>query len=193
VKEIVIRELGLKKFIRRWMSHLLSGAQKKLWTVAFRKFLSMLGMSAEHDCEGIATGDNSWFQYSFYSDSMFAGSRENVMPRIRRDVSAPKTMITIFFTSRRLLVLEARPKGTNFNQDCLIQCIFPRLESEKGRISRNTGFPAFSVHVNSSISYTGRKVSDKFAQGSIERAPHPLVLQTSVHTTFDCLVFSRKT
>jgi hypothetical protein len=45
-----------------------------------KKFLSMLGMYAEHDFEGIATGDESWFQYSSYSDSMFADSRESVVP-----------------------------------------------------------------------------------------------------------------
>jgi hypothetical protein len=32
----------------------------------------MLEIYAEHYFEGIATGDESWFQYSSYSDSMFA-------------------------------------------------------------------------------------------------------------------------
>jgi hypothetical protein len=74
-------------------------------------------MYAEHNFEGIATGDESWFQYSSYSDSMFPGSRESVVPRIRRDISGQNTILTIFFTSRRLLVLKARPKDIKFNQD----------------------------------------------------------------------------
>jgi hypothetical protein len=56
-------------------------------------------MYTEHNLEGIATGDEFWFQYSSYSDSMFAGSREGVAPRIRWDISRQKTMLTIFFTS----------------------------------------------------------------------------------------------
>jgi hypothetical protein len=50
----------------------------------------MLGMYAEHNCEGIATSDVSWSQYSSDSDSMFADSRESVVPRIRRDISGKK-------------------------------------------------------------------------------------------------------
>jgi hypothetical protein len=44
-------------------------------------------MYAEHNVEGIATGDESWFQYSSSSDSMFADSRESVVSRIRPDIS----------------------------------------------------------------------------------------------------------
>jgi hypothetical protein len=121
------RIVGLKKFSRSWMPDLLSDDQKKLGIVASQKLLSMLGMHAEHDFEGIAAGDKYRFQYSSYSDSMFPDSRENVLPRIRQDISAPETLSTIRFTSRRLLVLEARPKDTKFNQDYFIRDIFPRL------------------------------------------------------------------
>jgi hypothetical protein len=130
-------------------------------------------MYAEHNFEGIATDDESWFQYSSYSDSMFAGSRESVVPRIRRDISRQKTMLTIFFTSTRLLVLETLPKGTKFNQDYFIDAIFPRLYNEKRRISRKEGFPAFSVHMDNSMCHNGNKISEKLAKRSIEPAPHP--------------------
>jgi DNA-binding MarR family transcriptional regulator len=65
---------------------LLSDDQKKLRVDASRKLLFLLGMYAELDFQGIATGDEFWFQYSSYSDSMCAGSRESVVPRIRRDI-----------------------------------------------------------------------------------------------------------
>jgi hypothetical protein len=103
---------------------------------------------------------------------MFADSRESVVPRIRQDISVPKTMITIFFTSRRLLVLETLPKGPKFNQDYFNQCIFPRFYREKTRISRKMGFPAFSVHLENSMCHHGRTVSGAFAQRSLERASH---------------------
>jgi hypothetical protein len=94
------------------------------------------GMYAEHYCEGIATGDESRFPYSSYSDSMLADSRSSAVPRIRQDISGHKTMITILFTSTPLLVLEALPKCTKFNQDYFIHAIFPGLYNEKTRISR---------------------------------------------------------
>jgi hypothetical protein len=105
---------------------------------------------------------------------MFAGSRESLVPRIRRETSGQKTLLTIFFPSRRLRVLEVLPKGTKFNQDYFIGAIFPGLYNEKRRISRKDGFPAFSVHMDNSMCHHGNKISEKLAKGSIERAPHPL-------------------
>jgi hypothetical protein len=87
VKEILRRELGRKRFSRRSFPHLLSDDQKKFRVDASRKLLSLLGMYAEHNFEGITTGDEFCFQSSSYSDSMFAGSRESVVPRIREDIS----------------------------------------------------------------------------------------------------------
>jgi hypothetical protein len=47
-------------------------------------------MDAEQDFNGIATGDEFWFQCSSYSDSMFAGSRGSVVPSIWQDISGQK-------------------------------------------------------------------------------------------------------
>jgi hypothetical protein len=53
---------------------MLSNDQKKVRTDISHKLLSMLEMHAEHYFEGIATGDESWFHCSSYSDSIFAES-----------------------------------------------------------------------------------------------------------------------
>jgi hypothetical protein len=87
MKEILRRELGPKKFSRRSVPHLVSDQQKKLRVDASRKLLSVLGMYAEHNFEGITIRDKYWFQYSSYSDSIFADSRESFVPRVRRDIS----------------------------------------------------------------------------------------------------------
>jgi histone-lysine N-methyltransferase SETMAR len=155
------------------LHHLLSDESQKFPIVGSKKALRLPGLCPEPNFEGIALGDEFWFECSSYSNSMFADSRESVGPRIQRDISAPKTMIPIFSTSKRLLVLEALPKGTKFNQDYFIQCRFPRLYPEKRGISRKTRFPAFSVHMDNSMCHTGRKVSAKFVQRSIERVTHP--------------------
>jgi hypothetical protein len=102
------------RFSRRWDPHLLSHDQKKSRVDASRKLLSLLGMYAEHNFEGIAPSDESWFQYSSDSHSRFAGSRESAVPKIRREISAQKTMFTILFTSKQLPVLKPRSKGAKF-------------------------------------------------------------------------------
>jgi hypothetical protein len=80
VKEILGHELGLKRSSIRSVPQLPSDGQKKLRMDASQRFLSMLGESAEHDFEEIATGGESWFQDSCYSHSMFADSRGSVVP-----------------------------------------------------------------------------------------------------------------
>jgi hypothetical protein len=79
---------------------------------------------------------------------MFAESREQVVPRIRQGISGQKTMITIFVTSTRFLVLKALPKGMKFHQDYFIQVELPGLSDAKPRISRGNGLSAFSVHID---------------------------------------------
>jgi hypothetical protein len=81
----------------------------------------MLEIDAKHYLEGIATGNESWFQYSSCSDSMFAGSKETLVSKIRQNIFGQKSLSAIVFTSRRLLVLEALPKGTKFNQNYFIR------------------------------------------------------------------------
>jgi hypothetical protein len=87
-----------------------SNDQKKLRVDAEWKLMSLLGMNAEHNFEGITTGDESWFQNSSYSDSMFARSRESVVPRIRRDISG-KNSASHFLSIKTTPRVETRTKG----------------------------------------------------------------------------------
>jgi hypothetical protein len=89
--------------------------------------LDMLQLYAEHNFEGITTGDESWFLYPTYEDSMFAPSAREVVPRTQQNISVKKTTVTIFFTSTRLWVLNLLPKGTKFNQDYFIDTVLPNL------------------------------------------------------------------
>jgi hypothetical protein len=82
-------------------------------------------------------------------------------------------MITTFFTSAGLLVLNFVPKETKFNQDYFIHAVLPALYSEKTRIARPKGAPSFSVHVDNSMCHNGAKITEKPAKKQIVRPPHP--------------------
>jgi hypothetical protein len=84
-----------------------------------------------------------------------------------------KIMVTIFFTSTRLLVLNFLPKGTKFNQDYFIDKVLPNLYSEKRRIARCKSLPSFSVHIDNSMCHNGAKIIEKLEKRHIARAPHP--------------------
>jgi hypothetical protein len=96
-----------------------------------KMLLDMLQLYAEHNFEGIKTGDESWFLYTTYGDLTFATSAREVVPRAKQNISAMKTMVTIFFTSTRLLVLHFIPKGSKFNSDYFVDTVLPNLYSEQ--------------------------------------------------------------
>jgi hypothetical protein len=96
--------------------------------------LDMLQLYAEHNFEGITSGDESWFLYTTYGGSMFAISARKVLPRAKQNISAKKTMVTIFFTLTRLLVLNFLAKGTKFNHDYFIDRMLLNLCSEKDEL-----------------------------------------------------------
>jgi transposase len=89
-KDILSRELGLKQCTGRWVRHELSEDQKKFRVDQFMMLLDMLQSYAGYNFEGIATGDEFWFRYSTYSDSMFAASAEDAVPRTKQNISAKK-------------------------------------------------------------------------------------------------------
>jgi hypothetical protein len=90
-----------------------------------------------------------------------------VVPRTKQNISAMKNMVTIFFTSTRLLLLNFLTKGTKFNQDYFIDTVLPNLYSEKRRIARRKGLPGFSVHMDNSVCRKGAKTTEKLEKRHI--------------------------
>jgi hypothetical protein len=104
---------------------------------------------------------------------MFAHSVEEMVPRTKQNISARKTMITIFFTSARLLVLNFLSTETKFNQDYFIDAVLPELHSEKTPIVRLKDTPNFSVYMDNSICHNGIKVTEKHVKKQIARVSYP--------------------
>jgi hypothetical protein len=52
-------------------------------------------------------------------------------PRTKQNISARGTMVTIFFTSPRLLVLNSLPKGAKFYQDDFIDAVLSDFHSKR--------------------------------------------------------------
>jgi hypothetical protein len=104
---------------------------------------------------------------------MFATSAREVVPRTKENIFAMETMVTIFFTSTRLLVLNFLQKGIKFNQNYFVDTVLPNLYSKKRRIARRKGLPSFSVHMDNSMWHNGAKIIEKLEKRYIARASHP--------------------
>jgi hypothetical protein len=101
VKDVLSRELGLRKFSRRWIRRQLSDPQKKLRVDTSIELQALLNQYSELQFEGIATGDESWVCYCIESDSMFARRCEEMIPRLGLGISIKKVMILVFFAARQ--------------------------------------------------------------------------------------------
>jgi hypothetical protein len=106
IKYILQRELGMRKFSRRWMPHFLSPAQNVARAEASKTILRVLQDAESNGLEGIAPGDEPRFRYCHPSSTVFARAPSEVIPKTRQIIGANKTMITIFFTAHQLILLD---------------------------------------------------------------------------------------
>jgi hypothetical protein len=68
----------------------LSDAQKVARVEAAKEMVRILQESETNDFDGIATGDESWFQHTTASSKMFAPSAADIIARMRQAVGANK-------------------------------------------------------------------------------------------------------
>jgi hypothetical protein len=116
VKEILQRELGMRKFSRRLVHHSLSDTQNFARVEPAKEMLRILQKSETNDFDGITRGGESWFQPTTASSKMFARSAVAVISRKRQTVGATETMITVFFTAERFILFDVLLRGNTLNQ-----------------------------------------------------------------------------
>jgi hypothetical protein len=69
-------------------------------------------------------------------------------------------MLTIFLTSRKLLVLDALPKEHKYNQDYFVKKVIPELQSERSRFVRLKTLVEFAAQLDNSMCHNGTKMTN---------------------------------
>jgi hypothetical protein len=163
---------GVEKFSRRWAPHFLLPAQKVARDEASTEMLRILHESGENHFEEIATGNESWSQYSYPSSKMFARSPADIIPRTRQAIGTKGNMIAIFFTRRKLIVLDILPQGSKFNQLYFVDYIFP--DSKRGNVNFHWRVlqATYWMPMDNSLYHNGSKVVSKFEKHHVSRLPH---------------------
>jgi hypothetical protein len=122
--------------------HFLSAVPDVARVKASKTIFRVLQDVESNDFEGIATGNESWFRYCYSSSTMFAREPSEVILRTRQTIGV-KTMITIFFTARQLILLDVLPKRSRFNQRHFIDYVFPDLKTENLNFRRRMALATF--------------------------------------------------
>jgi histone-lysine N-methyltransferase SETMAR len=105
---------------------------------------------------------------------MFAPLKNLAATRIKYADQTKKTMLTVFFTSYKLIILEALPKGTTCTQHYFISDILPDLDGEKLRYRRKNPGHEFFLQMDNSKCHNAKKITGKLHKKHITRAPHAL-------------------
>jgi hypothetical protein len=82
-------------------------------------------------------------------------------------------MITLFFTARKLIVLDVMPKGWKYNQLYFIDNIVPGLKRGKMSFARPKPGSTFWAPMDTSMWHTGAKITSEFQKHHLARMPHP--------------------
>jgi hypothetical protein len=96
-----------------------------------------------------------------------------VIPRTRQTIGVKQTMITIFFTACQLILLDVLPKGSKFNQQYFIDCVFPDLKTENLSFRGRTPLATFWVHMDNSMCHNESKVMSKLDKHHNARLSDP--------------------
>jgi hypothetical protein len=105
---------------------------------------------------------------------MFASSRDAVAPRIRLDISAKKAMLSVFFTSRKLLELDSMSKTQKYDQEYWVQKVIPELQCERSRFARRKTLIESAAQMDNSRRHNRMKLTNALDKLKVIWALHPV-------------------
>jgi hypothetical protein len=142
IKDILQRELGMRRFSRRWVPHFPSPAQSCLR----QSIKNNIASSTRRGIKWLWRNCNGWWVLLQTLLSIF----NNVCAGATRDYSKDaannwreKAMIMILFTARQLILLDVLPKGSKFNQQYFIDYVLPDLKMENRNFCRRMPLATF--------------------------------------------------
>jgi hypothetical protein len=140
---------------------------------ASNELLQILNDLEADSFDEITTGKESVFHSRYEPLAMFAKLPRDVITRTRKEIDVKKTIFTIFFTNRKLLIAEYLPKGQKYNQDYVISDILQELEREKERYKRRKQDGTLSADVDNSKSHDNGKIQENFGRKGLVCCPNP--------------------
>jgi hypothetical protein len=72
IKGVLVSDLGMRKFVRRWIPHDLSESNRRERVIKANLLLEELWTDEGNEFANTMIGDETWFCLSYKSDSMFA-------------------------------------------------------------------------------------------------------------------------
>jgi hypothetical protein len=110
--------------------------------------------------------------YIYQYDHMFAAGRDKMIPREKQTIDAHKVILTIFFTSRHLIILDSLLSHQTYTQNYFTENILPDIVREKTRFCRKHRRTQFDLHTNNSECHNARNVTTKIPDARLKHILH---------------------
>lgn len=165
-------ELGLVKVNLRWIPHTLTEENKKQRVELSCKILDLLEKGPS-TWNSILTGDQTWIYWDNPQTSKWIekGSERPTCPKLT--ISAQKTMITVFFGYRGIVLIKMLPKDKRFNSQYMVDDILPSLEEKVIRYRPKSGLKGIKLHIDNARSHNSKMTMQSISNYKIVRIPHP--------------------
>jgi histone-lysine N-methyltransferase SETMAR len=161
-------ELGLRRFVLRWVPHALNPAQKQQRVADARKLLEHL--ESPGGC--VITEDESWVYHEYAHDSMWAVSAVDAGTRVAQTIASKKSMISVFWSIRGVILVEILPVGDRFNSSYATRLLH-RLDETVRKSRPATGLNGFFLHWDNARPHKSALTMDTATSLKLQQLPHP--------------------
>lgn len=172
VSRILNNHLGYTKKSARWVPRILTEAQKEARVRFARYFLEKFGNGGSSTFNKIVTGDESWF-YKYDPETkqqsmVWSPKAANPPVKARQQKSATKVMISIYFTSEKVVAVIPLETGQTvtgkwYTENCLPQVFENLLGNRKKEDLRR-----YFLHHDNAPAHTAVATNNFIALSGIE-------------------------
>ena len=163
----------MKNYHLKWVPHFLNETQKKARVTCSKNLLEILNDCSANNYKYIITGDESYFEYYYSRERMWAFSKGDIDEKLEQSHFQRKTMFTIFFNGDGIQLIDMKPKGIRINADYFLNNIIKTLEltdivTEATRNDENV-----FIHYDNAPCHNACAVKTYLPQSRFTRVDHP--------------------
>ena len=164
--------LSFKSMNLRWVPHNLTEQQKIQRVTISKALIKILRSAKHHSYIYFVTGDESWFEYSYYPARQWVPIGNKPQTRPNRVLTDKKIMLTVFWNPDGIKLINFLPKGETFNSEYYVQNIICELAKI------NSGYPdidgrRLTVHADNARPHISKSATNAMTNNGLKRAPHP--------------------
>ena len=156
----------------KWVPHSLSEKQKIQRVTISKALIKILNSAKHNNYIYFVTGDESWFEYSYYPSQQWIPIGSQPQTRPNKVLTDKKIMLTVFWNPSGIKVINFLPKGETFNSEYYANNIIKELSKLNGGYPDNEG-RRLTVHADNARPHISKHTTNIMNIKGLKRAPHP--------------------